>query len=483
MIVFITHYVFLSADCRQGRIAPVGGAVRKAGGDDMGTKDPVLIGDKKTAGEREVAQAEGMSVFRDAGAAVQLDAQGVVGAWSAAARHATGLADARVIGRKLEAICIDEDLDEKFGAVGDSPVEIELTIDCGVRGNVRVGTVVSPRRDSSGALTGYEVRFPASAGRQPAGFGLADGQAPDYATARRMEMPDAPSFLIDPQSLRIVDANAAAVQAAGRPLGEMKGRPLPQILGIRQSRSKPGDPVTRFGGPCFRLTDCSGAERSFGASLVPVRWQSRNLALCVLYDLSQSFEALADLAASNEELSRLARHDHLTGLFNKAMFHETLRLANARVERSGSLLGVLYIDLDGFKPVNDRFGHDIGDTLLVEVVRRLQSGLRASDVMGRLGGDEFGVILENLKRRGDALKVAGHLLKRLEEPFGADGGERVDISASIGAVVTARTVDNASALVADADRAMYEAKSLGRGRAALAPAGATAKHRRIVRRS
>jgi len=298
-----------------------------------------------------------------------------------------------------------------------------------------------------------------------------------------MEMPDAPAFLIDPQTLRIVDANAAAVQAAGRPLGEMKGRPLPQFLGTRQSRSKPGDPVSRFGAPCFRLTDRSGAERSFGASLVPVRWQSRNLALCVLYDLSQSFETLADLAASNEELSRLARHDHLTGLFNKAMFHETLKLANARVERSGGMLGVLYIDLDGFKPVNDRFGHDIGDTLLVEVVRRLQSGLRASDVMGRLGGDEFGVILENLKRRGDALKVAGHLLKRLEEPFGADGGERVDISASIGAVVTARTVDNASALVADADRAMYEAKSLGRGRAALAPAGATAKHRRIVRRS
>jgi diguanylate cyclase (GGDEF)-like protein len=184
----------------------------------------------------------------------------------------------------------------------------------------------------------------------------------------------------------------------------------------------------------------------------------------------------------NDELSRLARHDHLTGLFNRPMFQDTLELANSRVDRSGSLMGILYIDLDGFKPVNDRFGHDVGDTLLVEVVRRLKSGLRASDVMARLGGDEFGVIVENLKTRHDALKIAQNLIERLKEPFDVEG-ERVHISASIGAVVTARTVEDASALVTQADRAMYGAKSLGRGQAALAPAGATAKPCRNRRRS
>lgn len=457
--------------------------MRETGGEVMVTRHPVVSREKGGAAEREAMRGEGMAKVQDAGVALQLDTKCVVDAWSAAARHVTGLADARVVGRKLESFCVDDDLDKKFGAVGDSPVEFELTIDCGARGNVRVGTVVSPRRDSSGALTGYEVRFPATASPQSGGLRLSDGRSPEYAAARRLEMPEAPAFVFDPRSLRIVDSNAAAAQAVGRPSSELKGRTLPQILGAAQNRAAPEGSSGRVGLPCFLLTDRSGAERSYGASLVPVRWQHSELALCVLHEQTDWLATLADLAASNDALSQLARHDHLTGLFNKAMFHDTLELANSRVDRAGRLLGVLYIDLDGFKPVNDRFGHDVGDMLLVEVVRRLQSALRASDVMGRLGGDEFGVILENLRRRGDALKVARHLIECLKEPFVSPAGEHVHISASIGAVVTARTVENGSSLVAEADRTMYEAKSLGRGRAALAPAGAAARRRRIVRRS
>jgi diguanylate cyclase (GGDEF)-like protein len=179
-----------------------------------------------------------------------------------------------------------------------------------------------------------------------------------------------------------------------------------------------------------------------------------------------------ELTRINLELSHLARHDNLTGLFNKPMFLDTLELANSRLERLDGLLGVLYIDLDGFKPVNDRYGHDIGDRVLVEVGSRLRGAVRTSDVMARLGGDEFGAILENLKAPRDALKVADLLIEVLAKPFIVDG-KRIAISASVGAVVANRRVADSTRLLVQADRMMYRAKRLGRARSALEYLGET----------
>ncbi len=450
----------------------------------MATRDPVVLPAERAAREREGGTNEEKRKPRHTGVAVRLDKDGVVNSWSAVARRATGLSGALVIGRKLDAICVDRNLAEKFSTIRSDPVEVVLALDCGVGGSVCVETVVSARRDSAGTLTGYDVDIQESAAPEKTGVGFAKGTVPEHVALRQLDMQDSPTFLVDGRTLRILEANPAASLALGRPSSELTGRILPEILDLARNRAQrempggSGAPISYL-----RLPDTSGAARSYGLSLVPVRWGNRDLALCVLHELTGWVSMHTDLAASNEELSRLARHDHLTGLFNRPMFQDTLKLANSRVDRSGGLMmGVLYIDLDGFKPINDRFGHDVGDLLLVEVVRRLRSGLRSSDVMARLGGDEFGAILENLRKRDDALKVALHLIERLKEPFDVDG-ERVHISASIGAVVTARTVDDASALVAQADRTMYGAKSLGRGRAALAPAGAAGKRRRIKRRS
>lgn len=451
----------------------------------MATRHPVVLPAERAAKEREEGTNDEKRNPRHAGVAVRLDKDGVVNSWSAAARRVTGLSDALVIGRKLDAICVDRNLAKKFSTIRSDPVEVALALDCGIGGSVRVETVISARRDSAGTLTGYDVDIQEqeSAAPEKTGVGFASGTVPAYGALRQLDMQDSPAFVVDGLTLRILEANPAASLVLGRPASELTGRVLPEILDLERNRAQREMPGGS-GAPlsCLQLPDTSGAARSYGLSLVPVRLGNRDLALCVLHELTGWVSMHADLAASNEELSRLARHDHLTGLFNRPMFQDTLKLANSRVDRSGGLLGVLYIDLDGFKPINDRFGHDVGDVLLVEVVRRLQSGLRSSDVMARLGGDEFGTILENLRKRDDALKVALHLIERLKQPFDVDG-ERVHISASIGAVVTARTVDDASALVAQADRAMYEAKSLGRGRAALAPAGAAGKRRRIKRRS
>jgi diguanylate cyclase (GGDEF)-like protein len=449
----------------------------------MVTRHPVLLPAEGAAQEHEGGTSQKKWKPRHASVAVRLDKDGVVNSWSTAARRLTGLSAALVVGRKLDAICVDGDLVEKLSTIRSDPVDVVLALDCGAHGTVCVETVVSARRDSVGSLAGYDVDIQGPPPPEDTGVGFANGTAPGYAALRRLESPDSPAFLVDGRTLRVLEANPAASRALGRPSSELTGRVLAEILDPGRNRA-PREFPGGSGAPLsyLQLPDGNGSARSYGLSLVPVRWENRHLALCVLHELTGWVNMHADFVASNEELSRLARHDHLTGLFNRPMFQDTLKLANSRVDRSGGLMGILYIDLDGFKPVNDRFGHDVGDALLVEVVRRLRSGLRSSDVMARLGGDEFGAILENLRKRDDALKVALNLIERLKEPFDVDG-ECVHISASVGAVVTARTVEDASALVAQADRTMYKAKSLGHGRAALAPAGATGRRRRIKRRS
>ncbi len=449
----------------------------------MATRDPVLVPAEDAARDREPdSQREEAHGRRDA-ELVRLDADGVVVVWPLAARRATGLTEESVVGKKLQALCVDGTVDRTLATVRGRPLLLELSLDCGVRGAIPLHAVVSASRDSGGRLTGFDLDLQAAGAAQSADFALAEAVAPEFAAARDLAMQESPAFLVDAQTLRILESNAAAATALGRSAHDMVDRSLPHVLDPtrnRVQRQVSGD--RGIGMSHLRLETPDGASRCYGVSLVPVRRSGQGLALCVLHELTGWVGMHMDLVASNEELSQLARHDHLTGLFNKAMFYDTLALANSRVDRSDKLMAVLYIDLDGFKPVNDRFGHDVGDRLLVEVVRRLQSGLRVSDVMARLGGDEFGAILENLRQRADALKVARSLIARLKDPFEA-GGERVSISASIGAVVTDRSVEDAAALVAQADRMMYKAKSLGRGRAALAPVGALPTRPRTTRPS
>jgi diguanylate cyclase (GGDEF)-like protein/PAS domain S-box-containing protein len=164
-----------------------------------------------------------------------------------------------------------------------------------------------------------------------------------------------------------------------------------------------------------------------------------------------------------DSLSQAARHDPLTNLPNRTLFGELLQRAIERSARSSSpQYAVLFIDLDGFKLVNDSLGHIIGDRFLVAISQRLQSQLRPGDSLARLGGDEFAVLAENVSTPEDVCAIAERLLNALAEPFRIADHELFG-SASVGVVVGGAQYRSVDAVLRDADIAMYRAKSSGRG--------------------
>ncbi len=160
------------------------------------------------------------------------------------------------------------------------------------------------------------------------------------------------------------------------------------------------------------------------------------------------------------ELTHRAFHDSLTGLANRVLFQDRVGHALSRGERSGSVTGVLFIDLDDFKVVNDTQGHAVGDELLVAVSLRISTALRSSDTAARLGGDEFAVLVEDATRPADVDTIAAGVLEVFTEPFKLRAGA-VRVSASIGVATTEDSVD-ATELLTHADLALYSAKAAGR---------------------
>jgi diguanylate cyclase (GGDEF)-like protein len=159
----------------------------------------------------------------------------------------------------------------------------------------------------------------------------------------------------------------------------------------------------------------------------------------------------------------LAFHDALTGLPNRQLFSDRVNHSLARSRRHGSVLAVLFLDLDNFKVVNDSLGHDIGDQMLVAVAGRLLRCLREEDTAARLGGDEFAILLEDITDMDDASDVAARILTALSDPFVLNGQE-VFAAASIGIAISDNTYRSVDELLRDADVAMYGAKRAGRAR-------------------
>ena len=180
-------------------------------------------------------------------------------------------------------------------------------------------------------------------------------------------------------------------------------------------------------------------------------------------------ERTAALEAKSEQLEKLAMYDMLTGLINYGQFTQLLDRALLRAARRNGSVVVMFIDLDGFKAVNDTFGHATGNVVLQQVARRVQDRLRKEDVLARLGGDEFVILLEEVRERDGAERV-GELA--LAEICGITDalGHPVSISASIG-ISSAHGPEGlargAQALLADADQAMYQAKQEGKNRICL----------------
>jgi len=167
--------------------------------------------------------------------------------------------------------------------------------------------------------------------------------------------------------------------------------------------------------------------------------------------------------AAERDAFAAARRDVLTGLPNRRMFLELAGTALGEVWSNGRRCSVLFIDLDGFKPVNDVFGHATGDALLIAVGARLQQSAPTGALVARLGGDEFGILLPIRERRDDgALFAAKRILSNLQQPFEVAGHE-VSINASIGIATGPEHGRRAEDLTDAADKAMYQAKRAGRG--------------------
>lgn len=261
---------------------------------------------------------------------------------------------------------------------------------------------------------------------------------------------------------RIVDVNPAFSAITGYPSSEVLGR-IPKLLlpghasddeldaGIRQAIETEGHwrsevSFRRKGGEIFTAwVSISLIEGEAG--------QPDNIVTL--------FSDISSVKEMAERLDHLAHHDPLTGLPNRLLFNARLKHGVERAQRSGHGLGVLFLDLDHFKEVNDRLGHAAGDELLRLLAKRMSELLREEDTLARLGGDEFVFLIEDAANASSLSRVVEHLLALFPHPVATPQG-LVQVSASIGGALYASGGDTAERLLARADAAMYAAKEAGR---------------------
>ncbi len=176
---------------------------------------------------------------------------------------------------------------------------------------------------------------------------------------------------------------------------------------------------------------------------------------------------ITQMKTHQQEVERMAFHDVLTDLPNRLLVTDRLKQALAQAERANQSLAVCYLDLDGFKPINDQFGHAAGDKLLIEIARRMQASVRANDTVGRLGGDEFVLLLTTLESFDEYQLALQRVIQAINEPISIDGNTVVSVGASIGVTLFPFDSNDPDILLRHADQAMYQAKKSGRNRVYL----------------
>lgn len=215
----------------------------------------------------------------------------------------------------------------------------------------------------------------------------------------------------------------------------------------------------------FVHTFASGQGERFEYLLAPVLDEYENIeaTVCIARDITEQ-------AHAEEKIWHNAHHDLLTGLPNRRLFLDRLEQEVKHAKRSSAPLAVLFMDLDGFKEVNDSLGHEAGDFLLNAVAERLINCIREDDTVARLGGDEFTVILTGAKRHKDVELVAQTIIEALAMPFQI-AQTHVQVSASIGVALFSQDASSPDALLGAADQAMYKAKKSGSNRICFHGAG------------
>ncbi len=263
-------------------------------------------------------------------------------------------------------------------------------------------------------------------------------------------------------SNRVIRSGETLLLAPGRP-GDQSS-PLHPVVG-RDSQAWLGVPLRTEEGVIGAL-----AVQSYDSD---VRYSARDKQL--LEFVSAQIAAAIERKRNQARLEHLVGHDPLTDLPNRSRFDESLERALATATRAQRRLALLYLDLDGFKQVNDQHGHALGDLLLHQVGRRIQQCVRRTDMVARLGGDEFVVLLGGVERTGDADAVAESIRAAIARPFALEG-VHVQVSASIGIALHPEHGLEKKSLLRSADIAMYAAKRDGGNRAAARGRGDAAGH-------
>ena len=288
-----------------------------------------------------------------------------------------------------------------------------------------------------------------------------------------------PTFVLDAQG-RVIVWNEACERLTGMPAAEVIGtrehwrafydQPRPCLadlivegrvdeIGDFYLSSEERDGVA-FGAHAenWCVMPLHGRQLCLAVDAGPIRDDAGNIVAVV-----ETLRDITDLKQTQQRLESMVNFDLLTGLPNRALLADRLHQALANAQRYSRILAVCFLDLDGFKPINDRHGHEIGDRFLIEVASRLTRTLRAGDTVARLGGDEFVLLICDLSDADELEAALARILRTVALPCSICGHD-LDVSASIGVTIYPFDDSDPDTLLRHADQSMYQAKQLGRNR-------------------